>query len=97
MRVEGDLAQAGLTIAIQEQTNNRLVQDQLDGKKTGVIAKIRRQLNIGPDVYRKYVSSSGRTLTRRRKWVLYPAILNPQDLLVSSILPVSGSLRTAHR
>ena len=38
MRVEGDLAQAGLTIAIQEQTNNRLVQDQLDGKKTGVIA-----------------------------------------------------------
>jgi hypothetical protein len=38
VRVEGDLAQAGLTIAIQEQTNNRLVQDQLDGKKTGVIA-----------------------------------------------------------
>ena len=38
VRVEGDLAQAGLAIAIQEQTNNRLVQDQLNGKKTGVIA-----------------------------------------------------------
>ena len=35
---EGDLIQAALTVTIQEQNPNQLVQDQLNGKKSGVIA-----------------------------------------------------------
>ena len=36
----------------------------------GLKPKLRRWLSIGPDVYRKYVSTFGRTLTRCWKWVL---------------------------
>ena len=35
---EGDLIQAALTVTVQEQNHNQLVQDQLNGKKLGVIA-----------------------------------------------------------